>query len=182
MANQPADLSFVADQVLAANSDPRSELAGRMAPERVGVGGLSLGGATTYQAGLNDATRDPRFDAAMVLDGVAFNDEETGTFLEPSGVPALIAHCSEDPLAPLTVAADAYALLAPPKYFVTLHGQCHSEAFEDTPHELDEAGEAVTTAFWQAYLAAEGSEDDLTVLDDALGAYPDDITWESATG
>lgn len=179
VANQPADMSFVTDQVLAANDDPGSPLAGRIDPERIGFGGLSLGGATTYLAGLNEATRDPRVDAAMVLDGVAGHDDATGTFLEPSGVPALIAHCDGDPLASLTVAQDAYALIIPPKYLVTLHGVCHAEAFEDTPHPLDEAGTVITTAFWQAWLAGEGTDEQRTNLADVLEAQGDALTWES---
>lgn len=158
VANQPADLSFVTDEVLAANADPDSPLADRVDPERIGFGGLSLGGATTYLAGLNEATRDPRVDAAMVLDGVAFDDAATGTFLEPSGTPAFLVHCDEDPLAPLRIATDAYALLAPPKYLVVMDGVCHAEAFEDTPHELDAIATEITTRFWDAYLAGAGPD------------------------
>ena len=48
VANQPGDVSFVIDQVLAANDDPASELYGLVDPEAIGVVGHSLGGATTY--------------------------------------------------------------------------------------------------------------------------------------
>jgi dienelactone hydrolase len=173
---QPGDMTFVTDQLLAANDDPSSPLHGRIDPERIGFGGLSLGGATTYLAGLNQATRDPRVDAAMVLDGVAFHDDATDTFLEPSGVPALVAHCDGDPLADLQVARDAYALLAPPKYLVVLHGECHAEAFEDTPHALDAVAPGVTTAFWQAYLGDGEPQGLAAVLHDA----GDQLEWESA--
>jgi hypothetical protein len=115
----------------------------------------------------------------MVLDGVAFHDDATGTFLEPSGVPALIAHCETDPLADVSVAREAYALLAPPKYLVVLHGTCHAEAFEDAPHDLDAAATAVTTAFWEAYLGAAGDPGAFTATLDEAG---DAVEWESDAG
>ena len=176
VADQPADLSFVTDEVLAAADDPTSPLADTVDAERIGVGGLSLGGATTYLAGLNEASRDPRFDAAMVLDGVAGNDAATGTFLEPSGVPAFIAHCAVDPVADLSIAEGAYALLAPPKYLVVLDGVCHAEAFEDTVHPLDATGTAITTAFWDTWLA--GTRGPRPTLAEVLDGDPA-VTWES---
>jgi dienelactone hydrolase len=167
VTEQPADLSFVTDEVLTAAADPASPLSGRVDTEHIGVGGLSLGGATTYLAGLNEVTRDPRFDAAMVLDGVAGNDEATGTFLEPSGVPAFLAHCSGDPLAPVSIAEGAYALLAPPKYLVVMDGVCHSEAFEDAVHPLDAIATEITVAFWDTWLAGRADEDALAATLDS---------------
>jgi predicted dienelactone hydrolase len=180
--NQPADLTFVTDQVLAANDDPTSPLAGRIDPERIGFGGLSLGGATTYLAGMNEVTRDPRVDAAMALDAVAFTDEATGTFLEPSGVPALVAHCRDDPLAPLGIAEQAYGLLGPPKYLVVLEGACHAEAFEDTPHDLDEAATALTIAFWDAWLGGAGGDAEQAALETVLDDLGDHLTWDAEAG
>lgn len=177
VADQPTDLSFVTDEMLAAADDPASPLTGTVDTERIGVGGLSLGGATTYLAGLNEASRDPRFDAAMVLDGVAGNDAATGTFLEPSGVPAFIAHCAVDPVADLSIAEGAYGLLAPPKYLVVLDGVCHAEAFQDDPHPLDAIGTDITTAFWDTWLAGTR---DRAALDEVLDGDPA-VTWESET-
>jgi hypothetical protein len=116
----------------------------------------------------------------MVLDGVAFTDPETGTFLEPSGVAAFIAHCREDPLAPLGIAEQAYDLLGPPKYLVVLEGVCHAEAFEDAPHDLDDVATAVTTEFWKVWLAADGDRDAEEALSAALDAFRDELVWESA--
>jgi dienelactone hydrolase len=176
VTHQPADLSFVTDEVLSEAADPSSPIAGRLDAERIGVGGLSLGGATTYLVGLNEASRDPRFDAAMVLDGVAGNDEATGTFLEPSGVPAFLAHCATDPVADVSIAEGAYALLAPPKYLVVLDGVCHAEAFEDTAHPLDATGLEITTAFWDAWLAETSDPPALAAVLDRDPA----VTWQVA--
>lgn len=171
VANQPDDLRFVTDHLLDLATDPVSNddpIGSRVDPELLGVGGLSLGGATTYLAALNEASRDPRVDAAMVLAGVAANDPETGTFLEPSGVPALIMHGDADLAAPLAVAENAWALLAPPKYLVVLAGAGHAEPFEDAPTPYDEFAEQYTTTFWDAWLRDEDiAKDELVTLAEA---------------
>jgi predicted dienelactone hydrolase len=155
VANQPGDMSFVLDEMLAAADDPTQPFAGRVDPDRIGFGGLSLGGATTYLAGLNEATRDPRVDAAVVLAGVAGRDDETGTFLEPSGVPALLMHGDRDPAAPIETPTDAYELLQPPKYFVVLLGAGHAEPFQDQVTIYDELIDTVTVDFWDAWLRGD---------------------------
>jgi predicted dienelactone hydrolase len=48
VVNQPADVSFVIDEVLAAGDDPESPLNGLVDAESIGVVGHSLGGATTW--------------------------------------------------------------------------------------------------------------------------------------
>ena len=42
--------------------------------------------------------------------------------------------------------------LAPPKWFVTLHGGRHGPPFEDVPDEFDGLVRSTTTAFWDRYL------------------------------
>jgi dienelactone hydrolase len=178
VANQPADLSFVTDELLAANAEGDGPLAGRIDPDRIGVGGLSLGGATTYLAGLNEATRDRRFSAAMVLAGVAVNDPETGTFLEPSGVPALLVHGDADPVAPLSVAENAYGLLTGPRALVVLTGGGHAEPFQDDQTPFDEEVIEITTRFWDNRLAGRADAAPLTqaLLDSTL------LTWQADEG
>ena len=39
-------------------------------PKRIGAGGLSLGGATTYGVTFNECCADARITAAEVLDGI----------------------------------------------------------------------------------------------------------------
>lgn len=152
VANQPDDLHFVTDHMLDLAATPGDPIGDRIDPELLGLGGLSLGGATAYIAGLNEASRDPRVDAGMVLAGVAGNDPETDTFLEPSGVPAFLMHGDADPVASPDIPENAYSLLAPPKYLVWLHGGGHAEPFEDAETPYDDFVEQVTTTFWDAYL------------------------------
>ena len=68
--NQPGDVSFVIDQLVAADDDPLSALHARIDPERIGLAGHSLGAATTYAATFDACCRDPRIDAAVVMAGV----------------------------------------------------------------------------------------------------------------
>ena len=70
VVNQPGDVSFVIDEVLAASEDPESPLHGVVDPEAIGVVGHSLGGATTWAVAFNTATRDERIDSAMVFAGL----------------------------------------------------------------------------------------------------------------
>jgi predicted dienelactone hydrolase len=65
-ANQPADVRFVIDQVLAL-SDGGSWLAGGIDKKRIGAQGLSLGGLTTLLVSYNPQLRDRRIRAAYAM-------------------------------------------------------------------------------------------------------------------
>ncbi len=65
-ANQPADVRFVIDQVLAL-SDGDSWLSGGVDRKRIGAQGLSLGGLTTLLVTYNPALRDRRIRAAFAM-------------------------------------------------------------------------------------------------------------------
>ena len=65
-ANQPADVRFVIDQVLAL-SDGGSWLAGGIDKKRIGAQGLSLGGLTTLLVSYNPELRDRRIRAAFAM-------------------------------------------------------------------------------------------------------------------
>jgi predicted dienelactone hydrolase len=65
-ANQPADVRFVIDQILAL-SDGSSWLAGGVDKKRIGAQGLSLGGLTTLLVSYNPQLRDRRIRAAFAM-------------------------------------------------------------------------------------------------------------------
>ena len=155
LADQPGDISFVIDQVLAASADEDDPLFGSIDPERIGVGGLSLGGATTYGVAFNDCCRDDRPIAAMVLDGARL--AVGGEFEMDSGLPLLIVHADEDYALPYSEAAAAYADAVAPKWLITLHAFAHAEPFEDTEHPTDDLVEAATIAFWDRWLKGDES-------------------------
>lgn len=73
--NQPADVSFLIDQVLGWSESERP-FAGSIDGERIGVLGLSLGGLTTTLVSFHPRLRDPRIRAALSIAGpAAFFDE-----------------------------------------------------------------------------------------------------------
>jgi len=63
MANRPADLSFVLDQIVQLESGGEPLLSGLIDPSRVGLMGHSTGGWTV----LATAERDPRFRAVLAM-------------------------------------------------------------------------------------------------------------------
>jgi dienelactone hydrolase len=142
--NQPADVSFVIDRMLARSDDDDGPLAGQVDAEHIGVAGLSLGGATVYGIAYDNCCRDDRVDAALVMAGYALPYD--GAYEFPP-VPLLIIHGNGDPRG-----RDPYAMARPPKYLMTIERPTHSSPFEDTPDPADELVMTVTNDFWNAYL------------------------------
>ncbi len=165
VGNQPGDISFVIDELLAANEDPASAVHGAIDPERIGVAGLSLGGATTYGVAFNDCCLDERPIAAMVLDGARLS--VGGEFHMDSGLPLLIMHADEDFSLPYEEAVAAYTSAIGPKYLVTIHEAVHASPYENDPDPADGMVTATTIAFWDRYLKADGSAEQRLV--DAVG-------------
>jgi dienelactone hydrolase len=142
--NQPADISFVIDRLLARSRDRKSPLAGRVDGKRIGVAGLSLGGATVYGIAFNSCCRDKRVDAALVMAGLLL--PYNGTYTFPS-VPLLVIHGNGDDRG-----RNPYGMARAPKYLMTIERPTHSAPFEDTPDPADEQVVTVTVDFWDAYL------------------------------
>jgi dienelactone hydrolase len=153
--NQPADVSFVLDQLIAANDDELSPIFGRIDPERIGVSGHSLGAATTYAITFDACCRDPRVDAAIVMAGVVLVDATAMDY--SAATPVLIFHGDADPLLAHQLDVDTYARLSPPKWFVTLLGAGHSPAFEDTESQWDDVVETTSTDFWLGQLDGDAA-------------------------
>jgi dienelactone hydrolase len=164
---QPADVSFVLDRVLEANHTKGSPLHRRIDPHHIGLGGLSLGGFTTYGAVWNTCCRDNRIKAALLM-SAAFGPFPNGTY-DLRSVPALLVHSDADGLYPHST--KTYPQLAPPKWFVTLHGEGHAPPFNDEPAASDELVRTVTTAFWDRYLKGErtGAKRILAAVDASNG-------------
>lgn len=152
LPNQPGDLSFVISEALRLSGEDGSFLDGLVDPESIGVGGLSLGGGTTYLAAFDDCCRDPRIDAVMVLD--ALRPDLSGLDLD-LGLPLLIVHADRDPVLPYATAEEAFAAASAPKYLVTLHEAVHASPYENDPDPADEVVIDTTTAFWRRHLAGD---------------------------
>ncbi len=166
VANQPGDMSFVLTQVLRENRRRSSRLYRSIDPHHIGAAGLSLGGATTYNAVFDDCCRDRRFTAAMVLDGVRLG----GNLKLDGHVPLLIAHSDTDPALPYASARAAYDAARGPVWLVTFHGAAHASQWENDPTPYDAIGERLTVDFWNATLRGRSAgyaalQRDATVAD-----------------
>jgi dienelactone hydrolase len=146
VGQQPADVAFVLDKVLAQDKQPRSRLFHAIDERRIGAGGLSLGGLTTFMLVYGKCCRDLPIHAAAVLDGIPSADSLDGH------VPLLIAHSDTDPTIPYSLAKDAFDGARAPAWLVTLHGALHASQWEDDTTPFDHIAERLTTDFWDATL------------------------------
>ena len=129
--NQPGDVSFVITQLLAANADPTSPLAGSIDPSHIAAAGHSLGAMTVL--GLrNGCCEDHRISADIVLAGMelVFGSH---TFFPPPAVPILFVHGTRDRLVPYASGRMAFADAPAPKFFVTLPGADHVFPYLGSP-------------------------------------------------
>lgn len=148
--NQPGDVSFVIDEVLAANDEPSGPLHGLVDPEAIGVVGHSLGGATTWAVSFDTVKRDERIDSTVIFAGLTLpmpGDE----FEFDSGLPLLVLHGDNDDLV-LDSDLAAYRQAASPKWFVTLLGAEHRLAFTDDESPYDELVTRTVLDFWHGTL------------------------------
>jgi dienelactone hydrolase len=163
VANQPGDVSFVIDEVLAAGDDPENPLNGLVDPDAIGVVGHSLGGATTWAVAFNTATRDDRIDSATVFAGLTL-DIPGGEFAFDSGIPLLVLHGDADDV-PLDMDLAAYEQAASPKWFVTLHGADHRLAFTDEASRYDDLVTLTILDFWHGTLDGDAEALDRVTAD-----------------
>lgn len=163
--NQPADVSFVIDELLALPDD--DPLAGHVDGDAIAAAGHSLGAITTIGVGLNSCCDDERLDAAVELSGTRLPFPD-GDFDDLTQVPFLAVHGAKDGVVPVsgsdTLFADApgpaaYLRLAEGDHaaylfadgafidsvvlaFLDLLLRDDSEAFEDVPELVEEHGGA----------------------------------------
>jgi dienelactone hydrolase len=145
VVDQAADARFVLDELL----DRAATL--HVDVEEVGAAGMSLGGMTVYGLISHPCCADGRVQAAVVMAGVhdAF---PSGTY-HHQDVPVLLLHGDAD--VGYHHSQSAYRQLAPPKWFVTLHGERHSPPFEVPRGPAGAIVDATTVAFWNRYLKGD---------------------------
>lgn len=98
VANQPADVSFVLDEVLALGEADDGLLAGHLDPDAVAVGGHSLGAITVLNF-YDPCCVDDRIDAVVALSGASassFDDDQRPVV----DIPLLLLHGEQDELVP----------------------------------------------------------------------------------
>ncbi len=69
VVNQPGDVSFLIDSLIASSSEPEHVLAGLVDAQRIGVTGISLGGMTSTLAAYHPVLGDRRITAALSIAG-----------------------------------------------------------------------------------------------------------------
>ena len=140
VANQPADVSFVLDELLGR---------GLGDPERVAVGGFSIGAETALAVGLHPRYANPRIRAVVAIAGALYHSDFAADVLRP--LPLLLVHGTEDESVPYREGLKVYAAAQEPKQLVAIEGAGHDICQDDgQPHATHVA--EMTTALWDRYL------------------------------
>src|SRR5262249_5840311 len=121
--NQPGDVRFVIDQMLAL-SDGDGWLAGGIDRKRIGAQGLSLGGLTTLLVSYTPTLRDPRIPAPFAM---APPSCELSRKMFSPRPPLLLIDGSQDLITPIDQNAGRNFLRARmPRTLITLAGATHT--------------------------------------------------------
>jgi len=165
---QPADLSFVIDELLAASADPADALlAGRVDPERIAVLGHSLGAVTAIALSRVPGWRDRRVDAVVLVAPVtALVEALFGESHGPRGPPTLAMSGSEDTTVPPGIPAAFYDSIEAPRVHLLLTGANHVDLIETfgTVAPVLEVSRRAIVAFLDYHLG--GAADLPAVLED----------------
>jgi predicted dienelactone hydrolase len=151
--NQPADVSFVLDNVLGLDTKTGDPLDGHLATHEVAVAGHSLGAMTTYGFA-NSCCAEPRAKAMIAMSGVEPPFPGGDYTHPPKGLPALLIHGTADGTVPYRGSTAAFANLTAPRAFLTFPGASHTDVVanqQDAP---------VSEQAIEAFLALELRHDD----------------------
>ena len=121
--NQPGDLSFVLDELLARNTAADDSLSGLIDPRRIAAVGLSLGGLTSQLAAFHRDERDERLAAAISMAGPAVF--LTRKFFSTSDIPFMMIAGTEDAIIPYEAHAAPIPQKSDQALLVTLQGATH---------------------------------------------------------
>lgn len=155
--NQPADMSFVIGQLLAASATGTpgdGRLSGRIDPQRVAVAGQSDGGDTVAALAFDTCCMSRPVKAAMILSGAELSSFG-GTYFPPGSPPMLVVQGTADTV---NLPADSMTLYQDdttgPKALVLLDGADHLGPYEGSnPTEALVA--EITTDFLDQYVLGQ---------------------------
>jgi predicted dienelactone hydrolase len=122
--SQPGDMSYVLTQVLDLSREPGNVLSGMIDPKRIAGVGHSLGAMTVLAWTENTCCRDPRVDAAVIIDGTE-TKFGNGKFFRGPTTPILVLHGTADKTIPYSAGVKIYEDAKPPKFLVSLIGAPH---------------------------------------------------------
>jgi dienelactone hydrolase len=177
--NQPADASFVIDEVIRLAKDETSLLAGLVDTKRIGASGHSLGGITTFALTYSACCADKRIDAAAPMSGVAGLIADGTTYFADVDTPLLVLHGEGDALVPYRAGVDAFMKASEPKFLVTFTGGGHVAPFVGAEGVPGDVLIGTSLAFWDRYL--KGDRAALArlrgaVADPAVATLQEDVT------
>ena len=122
VVQQPADVSFLIDSVLALEADARP-FPGRIDRDRIAVMGLSLGGLTSTLVTFHPKLRDPRVRAAISIAGpISFLSRR---FFETARVPFLMIAGTDDAIVPYAENGPPILDRAPTGALLSIAGASH---------------------------------------------------------
>lgn len=123
--NQPRDVSFLIDQVLALAKKPGHVLANAIDADRIGAAGVSFGGMTTLLITFHPKLQDPRIKAAAPM--AALSSFFAEGFYHTREVPTLIVHGDQDAMVRYeSNALVAFKRAAPNARLLTIRKGTHS--------------------------------------------------------
>jgi fermentation-respiration switch protein FrsA (DUF1100 family) len=152
VGNQPADASFVIDEVLALDREP-GPLDDLIARKRIGASGHSLGAMTTLGLVYADCCIDERVDAAAPMSGLAaVVDDPANYFADDVDTPLLAIHGDADNIVPVQGSLNAFEAASEPKFLVLFPGGDHVAPYVGAGGTTGDVLVGATTAFWDRYL------------------------------
>jgi len=147
--DQPADVTFVINELLRLNGTRGDRLAGAIDASRIGMTGHSLGGLTTMLVAYGPS-RDPRIKAAVAISPPGcLLPKQLGAGVD---VPAMIVGGTREKIVDPKSIRQAYEAAPVPKYFVQIVGADHMRfadidlADEQYSDAVDQASRGDSTA------------------------------------
>ncbi len=150
--NQPADVSFVIDSILAQAEDAGDPLHGHVDASRIGAGGHSLGAITTLGLVFNSCCTDKRIKAAEDFAGAEL-PFGGGSFEPFPTTPLLIVHGAKDGTVPVAAGDKVWAGITGPAWYLRYPDAGHINIVFPGPY-FDTTAK-VSTDFWDAELKDE---------------------------
>ena len=124
VVNQPGDVSFLIDTLLADSATSGHALEGMVDASRIGLTGISLGGMTTTLASFHPELRDERIGAALSIAGPT--SMFTERFFTHADVPFLMLAGDIDALVPYRSNAAPVPDIVAKSELVTIAGGSHT--------------------------------------------------------
>ncbi|HEX2024594.1 MAG TPA: hypothetical protein VHF00_07790 [Acidimicrobiales bacterium] len=161
MAEQPADASFVINEVLRLSGDPGGPLSGSVDAARIGAAGHSMGAGVTMGLAYNECCQDRRVKAAVILAG-SVPSVYRGVYFRPPSPPILVVHGEADESLPYLGGRRVFLDAGVPKFFLTIVGGNHNAPYSPGGRGADVVM-AATVDFLDTYL--KGRPDGITRLE-----------------